>query len=595
MDAINQFIDYINRRRFLRLQKPEGFIFDKETGLLWLDSQDLKQRKLSVVEAEKLLLDIEKGSLDKSGISLNLRIPHISEIVKVYNTGNNPFSMTYATIVIADGICKMIGDFQNGNENRYIYGHLFPCSDIFVESYRITHPGFGTEWDVIEFSPQVILNMFLKIGFIPDFKEPSLSSAYMNVLKKRHPEKLSPAVPADNKPYHCDAVILDPGSIIASHDMMAINSSLYRYCDASEQMCNGLINNLCDIMNDTEDSISSINKKISSLMDSLESTDALTDEERGLFDRAQRIFRESSGFQFEDVMESFKKIRNDIIELRADLEEAAKSENAFEELGVIESRPRPGFILLVESMVNNYNRALKKAYFIFDNYERIEYFASFYKRVLEEHLNFRNNQRPAFIEKCQNQLIDTDVAEKWADDIRSFSVLRLEVFVSLIEEYLSSYTAHEDDESYKEICDTLSEHSQIIRDFYNNKRIGIYHKNALCSYGDALDRIETERALYEATKDIRKKLFEMTADSSEKVYLRIAAGRLCDEPLNQLTGLSDSEAGRRISAETFSMIDKLRNDTYDAMRSDAESFAEEQEKRDNEFYSLIFRMKKELS
>lgn len=265
-------------------------------------------------------------------------------------------------------------------------------------------------------------------------------------------------------------------------------------------------------------------------------------------------------------------------------------------LGSIEAEPRASFALLFHVIVDAVNRSYYKIESFVNKQDCFIYISDTYIERYKYYLDFVSEGYIKFIQKCEIDDIDKEIAEKWFAELRDNMFIHLNSLIEIIDYYIGVKSGTEDKNHYKELCDLLLMHHDIISDFFNNKRKDIYKKYAFKTYGDILEKLETERSIYENTSDFRKKVYDLIFKSAknEAALIVKCTEKICDKPLDQLSDLKDFDEMKKISIETFDKLEKIKKRNFMVMEKDAKYYAEEQEKRDSEFTSLLFKMQKEL-
>ena len=586
------------------IQGNEKVIWDRNTGLLWQDFDSVTNEYIDKSNAKEELAKLDLGFR-------GMRLPKESELKDLYGSGylDNQYKANKTTRILTSSGPKILDSYRLerltgvSKTTSQSDGYLLPCSDILFEKVKFTQEQYAKisseKKEYIEWT-YVLLN---ENGIVPVFNNKKLDElCKLYYIEKPALEKELEAIKRDKKsqsaaPPKPVAFSIDAWEILSQYDLGKISSSLYEYCDNVGKLCSSLTETIEDYEKNNAELLENIKKISEHFSGEYIRNDLLSDEENAEFAKGREIISAYCAADLENNKLSLKAIAAEADKLRERLDEAACRFDAVAELGRIESEPHASFVLLAESSIRAINDNLNKINSFAVSEERIVYLAETYEKELQERIDFASMKRGDYITNCEKEYIDKEMAEKWCDEILRLSILRLEVFVFVLKRYLFDDAYTGSDKACKGLCGLLAEHGEKIWDFYVNSRIGVYQKFAFASGGELLDRIETERGLYEATSDFRKKLCELVCDASEEEAKLIidCTDELCDAPLTHLIALTGVETGGKISAETIAMLEELRKSNFDAMKKDAKYFAEEQMKRDKEFNSLLFKMQKEVS
>ena len=561
-------IENLNSRRFFKFKNKKYIIFDKETGLLWSNHPSFSQAKFSFGAACDRIKSFDFGFP-------GFEVPQIKEIEEIFY-GGNPLAFSKKTILNAGTVCMELGDIINNICKRYTSGECYPCSRYFVDKY---------DKDSVE----SILELFIENELIPVFDYDSTDIAYAELLNTPPPSK-------SLKLKFLGTLQFDSSKILSQYDITAINSSLYKYCDDVKKLCKDLIYEIDMFERNNTETLFELKSMTLYLSEKYIEDTRLSDEENEIFLRIYCRIRNSCYIDLDSNKELLKSVIFESDKLKERLDNVTTNNSFFEELGKLEAEVRPSFSLLVDVLVKRINSVYESIISFSLKQDIIDCLLAEYKKMLNEHIERSTSKRSEYIDKCKKEYIDSNIAQKWIEESKEIAILRLKVFSMIVNECLEYDVTSDDNELYDKIFALLSLHAEAVNSFYENQRIGIYQNNAFSSYSEALDRIETEKKLYEATSEFRKKTIDLITDASEgnSRIIIICTKKLCDMPIMQLLDVKSSDFDNRISQETFAMLDKLRYDNYDNMKKDARFFAEEQERRDKEFNSLLFRMKKEL-
>ena len=261
------------------------------------------------------------------------------------------------------------------------------------------------------------------------------------------------------------------------------------------------------------------------------------------------------------------------------------------ELAAISREERATFPLIAE----NTARILMNALMKIEHFEAHRDFVVNAVKTLtdwtEDYRVFRTSRRTELQHSCGDDRIDPEVWEAWFSD---WQALRLEVerkLQPLLERGLKS-------EIPDGLIPALEEYKAAIDRFFLEERKGIYQRYAFVPGGELSDKFETEAELYKRTSkfqaDLQGVIFSC-GKSEERIFILNWADSLLDIQIDEVLALAADNGLDKISADILDGVAQLKLRNYDAYLSDAKAYSEEQEQREKQYNSLVFRMRQDLA
>lgn len=130
------------------------------------------------------------------------------------------------------------------------------------------------------------------------------------------------------------------------------------------------------------------------------------------------------------------------------------------------------------------------------------------------------------------------------------------------------------------------------------ERKGIYQRYAFLPGGELSDKFETEAELYKRTSKFQANLQGVIfscGKSEERIFILNWADSLLDIQIDEVLALAADNGLDNISADILDGFAQLKMRNYDAYLSDAKAYSEEQEQREKQYNSLVFRMRQDLA
>ena len=143
----------------------------------------------------------------------------------------------------------------------------------------------------------------------------------------------------------------------------------------------------------------------------------------------------------------------------------------------------------------------------------------------------------------------------------------------------------------------LKEYKEEIDKFYIEERKGIYQKFAFQVGGDLQEKFETESELFKITSSFQEKLQEVifSVDKVEdKLFLLEWINNLVDIQIDEIIDFIKDKELSKISEEVLKDFLDLKRKNYEIFILDSKEYGEKLAKREKEYNSLMFKMRKEL-
>ena len=636
-ESRTDMISAIEEQRLYDIVGNDKVFLDIKTGLLWSELCYMPEEQFSLSQGKSKVWELELG-FEK------FRIPKFTEFKELIQSGyldNQDETDSFLIDIKPRSLrsIKYVGipDFSKS-------GYLLPCSDILFEKTQFKKTEYyktmkSNSYKRFELAYTLITNNQLLIKFsdaklnkiYKDYfvKKPSLE---YKMKKMNDKEKASTNENKDlPSPNSIKIEELNYKSLISAYDISTINASLYDYAVNAEKLCRSLCTKISSFESKNAKLFADINKCNAFFKKEYKNDTSLTDEENALFKKAYDIIRYYYDIGLEYKKGLLEKNAKEFVGLKKRLSKAAVCKDNITELGQIEAELRPSFTLYTQMMVDAVNSSYSKVSLFIRKKDIITCFADAYISRYKLYIDSVTKWRSKFIKENEKGRIPRDIAEKWTDDLRYELFEQLRVFVDMVEHFLSvnpmnnilgaidfeedTYQKIKDNGihkgiskainnmisnlSCKELCDILSNHTAAIRDFYTNKRKDIYIRNAINANGNKrllLDKLDTEKELYEVSGDLRRSICELLSNTSEKdsKFIANCFGNLCNTPLIELSSLELNSEIKHISSETYKKLDDLRKNTYELLLSDAKLYVAEQEKRESAINALFYEMSLDL-
>ena len=202
--------------------------------------------------------------------------------------------------------------------------------------------------------------------------------------------------------------------------------------------------------------------------------------------------------------------------------------------------------------------------------------------------------------------IEKDIWEIWYNDWNNTRLIIEKQLLPLIQRGLkgeiviNNLQGNEDiksDNIIRVLLEILKEYKDKIDSFYIEERKGIYQKFAFQIGGDLQEKFEAESQLFKITSHFQEKLQEVifSIDKVEdKLFLLEWSNNLIDLQIDEVLHFIKDKELSKISKDVLREFADLKRKNYDVFISDAIAYGQELARREKEYNSLMFKMRKDL-
>ena len=149
----------------------------------------------------------------------------------------------------------------------------------------------------------------------------------------------------------------------------------------------------------------------------------------------------------------------------------------------------------------------------------------------------------------------------------------------------------------EQLIAVLEEYKNQIDKFYQEERKGIYQKFAFQVGGELQDKFETESSLYKYVAIFQSSLQDIIfncKNAEDRVWILNWANSLLDIQIDEILEFVADNDLQKISHTILDEFASLKQKNYDIYLADVKAYSEEKARREKEYNSLIFKMRKDL-
>lgn len=607
--GIDRILVAIENQRWYFFKNKTKILMDRDTGLLWANLDYFPYNKTySSSEIDEV---INNYNFDTTGF----RLPSCFELWDMicdksfpyqegrdwYIKGQRCWYSTYS-----GRIYNKCLDYSGANSG--LYGddaHLLPCSDTLVcnNDYKnnISSDNHNyTEKERLQFT----LDLFLKNDLIPIFDDEEITELYKKIYYEK-PKLMEQLRELQAQIESLQTVVLlssefDYNSLLSKYDIKSIDSSVIKYYQAVQQWTEELMEKLDYYEKEKEDVIRDFNIIGLKLGKKYENSDQLTNEENTLLRDRQRYFANRFSLGMNSVKSKILAVKHQADELEYRIDEIDNGDDAIRQLAMLEKEERASFEFIAENTAKIIRNALKKIEFFEANHQYVVWAIEAWEQWTEKYKIFKTTYREELKGSCEDDGIEEESWQKWYTEWQLVRFNIEQKFQPIIEKELRERipTVKEDETSVvQQIISVLETYRDAVDTFYREERKGIYQNFIFQSNGDIQDRLETESKLYRLTAQFQSALQDIIFNctkAEDRIFILNWAGDLLDIQIDDiLSFISDNDLDK-ISETILTEFSELKKKNYEIYLADAKSYGEEQARRDKQFNSLLFKMRKGL-
>lgn len=618
--SIDRILEAIKEQRWYFFKNKPKVLMDRETGLLWpnLDYFEYIKGESKCYKSEDVSDIIEYLEID--GYS-GWELPSENQIIKMIADKSFPF---------VEGYKKLI-------KNRYYwfyfneYNHISiidldsfntsfftpPDSAALIPCYnKLTNNSYAK--DIIEENKvytereklQFTLNIFINNGLQPIFKNEDLTELYKKIYieKPLLLEKLNELQEQINEVQQ--EVLLSSTfnykNALVKYDIEEIDNSVIKYYEA----VNTWIDELMDKMKYYESVKSEVIRDCNviglTLSKKYEDSPNLTDEENSLLKERQSYFKRHFELGMSDVNSKLIAVKRQAQDIEDRIDDINNGNNSIKELALLENESRASFSFIAENTANIIKNALIKIEYFEKNMEFVTLAVKVWDEWTEDYKVFKISKREELKNISEGDGIEKEVWERWYTDWNNSRFVMEKQLLPLIQRGLkgeiitNKVKANEDIKSeniIKILLEILKEYKEKVDDFYLEERKGIYQKFAFQVGGDLQEKFEAESRLFKITATFQEKLQQVifSVDKVEdRMFLLEWSNSLTDLQIDEILYFIKDKELSKISQNVLREFADLKCKNYDIFISDAKSYSQELARRENQYNSLIFKMRKDL-
>lgn len=639
----DKILDALKNQRWYFFKNKKTVLFDKDSGLLWANLNyfpygvGAKQRDGSYNpypyqnedNIDKINNIIDTFNFD--GIT-GFRIPNLNEFWNAvsdqsipFYAGNNYYlqKRQYWYVIYQNQLYSKLYSQNMGSTGPtdYIKRHtacLFPCSSYLIKN--IDYENKVSNVDNVYYTErealQYLLNIFVQNELQPLFDNEEATKLYNAIYfeKPKLMEELQ-AIQAEMAPLLEEQKRLEAEAakeketlsstfdyqfLLEKYNMEQIGSSMIQYYEAVQRWIDELLQKLDDYETQKESVILDFNTISLKLSKKYENNSNLTEQENALLESRQAFFKKNLSLGMNTVKSKLLAVKKQADDLESRIDEINEGQNSIKELAQLEKKDRISFAFLAENTAKIIKNALLKIEFFESHHQFVLHAIEIWESWSEDYRVLKTTYKEDLKNTCQEDEVEEEIWTKWYDDWTKLRFAIEQKIQPIIERGLKSnipvYSNH-DKNVPERLIDVLEDYKNNIDKFFLEGRKGIYQKYVFQSGGVLQEKFETESILYGFIGNLQAQLQDVIFDcknAEDRIFILNWANSLLDISIDEILEFVADNDLQSISREILNEFAALKQKNYDIYLADAKAYAQEKAKREKEYNSLMFKMRKDL-
>lgn len=622
--GINRILDAIKNQRFYFFKNKKMIFFDRDTGRIWANQcyyyksfdSDISSDNYYRKELNTLNLDgFNEWELPTLGV-----INELKDSVQYLHLKDDEYWVRYiaANVSFFRALATAMGHHYSsiGEESSHScdsgkhillpYSNTLVKDTTYVEDISDDNPIYS-EKERLQFT----LDLFVKNELLPVFDNDEISKLYKGIyfdkpsLSERLQELKSQMQEIESQIQKLQTATLlssdfDYTSLLSKYDIKSIDNSVIKYYQAIQQWSYELMDKLDYYEQQTSSLLRDFNVIGLKLSKKYEDNPNLTAEENTLLSERQCFFQKNFSLGMHSVKSKILSVKKQADDLESRIDEIDNGDDAIHELALLEKEERTSFGFIAENTAKIIKNALLKIEYFQDNHRFVMNAVDIWEKWSENYRVFKTTYYEDLKADCEDDGIEENIWSKWYQDWQNIRFAIEQKVQPVIERGLKSEmpTITETKVSVPELLiDALDKYKNSIDKFFTEDRKGIYQKFAFQPGGELQDKFETESELYKRTSSLQSALQEIIfncAKAEDRVFILKWANNLLDIQIDEILSFVANNDLKKISQTILTDFAALKQKNFDTYLADIKAYGEEKSRREKEYNSLIFKMRKDL-
>lgn len=617
--GIERILEAIKNQRWYFFKNKYKVIMDRKTGLLWANLEYYPYLRNNLTQ------DYQTGDASKTEVIRNdikaydfgfdnFDVPTQYELWDAVEDCEFPFSdnswrikgRCYWAVNYNGNVRGKDLDDSGANADIGVRGcAVIPCSKTLImdtdyASEVNVNNHIRTEKERLQFT----LDLFTQNGLWPIFDDEEVTELYKRIYFEK-PKLLEELQELQSQIEELQTVALlssdfDYTALLAKYDIKAIDDSIIKYYQAVQQWCTELMEKLDYYEDEKASVIKDFNLISLKLSKKYEDNPNLTKDENALLRNRQRFFQKKFSLGMNSIKAKILAVKKQADDLEYRIDEIDEGVNSICELAELEQEKRASFSFIAENTAKIIKNALLKIEYFEDNHSFVMNAINLWESWTEDYRVFKTTYKEDMKHDCEDDGIEKKIWSSWYQDWQQLRYAIELKMQPVIERGLrgSMPTNSELETSVPEqLIAVLEEYKNQIDSFYQEERKGIYQKFAFQAGGELQDKFETESSLYKYVSMFQSSLQDIIfncKNAEDRVWILNWANSLLDIQIDEILEFVADNDLQKISHTILDEFASLKQKNYDIYLADVKAYSEEKARREKEYNSLIFKMRKDL-
>lgn len=627
-EQLKKLFDYIKKTRWYFFENKKMFIFDKWNGLLWGNVENIEVSKSDYIDYKKALeitkrikwhnLDgwrlpeiEELPKEDENVPNVNIQIDDNSEKQEINlrhafarstrSTRSISGLSDYTSILTMQGCYRLSTSRINAKNEKSYYT---PCNPKYkTDKFK---PASDMEFinnSIENKKSEDLVAFFIEQDWIPKFDKEEIAIIFATYRKKQqilkdiikiNKQLADLTKEANGKTNTSD---FDYQLLLTNFNLNEINNSALKYYQNGVKWINDLISKLDKFGNENSEFMVGIQEIQIEMAKEYQNIATFTETENIFFKKIYNRFQNIFDFDFDIVKQKLFGFREEAETQLSILNNIGDAENKLKSLADIEKQERPDFHFFAEYTGEMIQEKLAKFVWYQEDNEKINLILSQIKELYADYQIFKDKMKNDFFKKCKTESIEKDVYTKWFND---WQIERFQIITKLFTLISESFIPKKLRESaVLDILTSAKNFREQLDNFYKDERLNIHQKFAFQAGGELQEKFEKEMELSKITNEFTKSLQKImfSGSSANKIFILRWANAWFDSQIEQIVLFAEKSKLTDITpvfTEAMNELQKLKKQNMEIFLNDVITFSKMTKKRNDEYNSLMFKMRKEL-
>lgn len=609
--GIERILEAIKEQRWYFFKNKTKILLDRNSGLIWNNLQYFTYCKpdgsgYSEQEVEKKVSEI--GSIDGYD---NWKRPTYEQFLFMCESKKMPFHEGGGNKIKGQEWWFAKKDNDNmvnteSKEHKYYDSSAFItlCNaglsdDEYKDRVSKNNPNYN-ERERLQFT----LDLFVQNELWPIFDDEEITELYKKIYFEK-PKLLEQLQEIQSQIEELQTVTLlssefDYTALLAKYDIKAIDESVIKYYQAVQQWCNELLEKVDYYEKEKATVIKDFNLISLKLSKKYEDNPNLTEAENGLLSDRQRYFQKNFSLGMNSIKTKILAVKKQADDLEYRIDEINDGLNSIQDLAELEQEKRASFSFIAENTAKIIRNALLKIEYFEDHHTFVMNAINTWENWTEDYRVFKTTYKEDMKHDCEGDGIEEEVWSNWYQDWQQLRYAIECKVQPVIERGLKGDMPMNQEKEIsvpEQLIDVLEEYKNQIDGFYKEERKGIYQKFVFQAGGELQDKFETESSLYKYVAMFQSALQDIIfncRNAEDRVWILNWANSLLDIQIDEILEFVADNDLQKISHTILDEFAALKQKNYDIYLADVKAYSEEKARREKEYNSLIFKMRKDL-